>query len=100
MLVATFHDKDEIIKFMDQMAAYKLNKLHLHMGEDEGWRLEIPGLPELTDIGSKRCHDPSEDTCLLMQLGSGPDADSTDVNGYYSVADYTANSKGGYGAPY
>ncbi len=83
-----FHDKDEIIKFMDQMAAYKLNKLHLHMGEDEGWRLEIPGLPELTDIGSKRCHDLSEDTCLLMQLGSGPDANS-EVNGYYSVADYT-----------
>ena len=29
---------------------YKLNKLHLHLTDDEGWRLEIPGLPELTQV--------------------------------------------------
>lgn len=83
-----FHSKDEILKILDQMAAYKLNKLHLHLADDEGWRLEIPGLPELTEIGSKRCHDPKEDTCLLMQLGSGPTGTSK-VDGYYTVAEYT-----------
>ncbi len=83
-----FHSKKELIKIMDQMAAYKLNKLHIHLGDDEGWRLEIPGLPELTEIGSKRCHDPSENTCLLMQLGSGPTGTSA-VDGFYSVQDYT-----------
>ncbi|MBT1443500.1 carbohydate-binding domain-containing protein [Shewanella sp. JM162201] len=82
-----FHSKAFILDVIDQMAAYKLNKLHLHMGDDEGWRLEIDGLPELTDIGSKRCHDLDENTCLLPQLGSGPDADAT-VNGFYSKADY------------
>ncbi|MEZ9594685.1 family 20 glycosylhydrolase [Shewanella sp. 10N.261.52.F9] len=82
-----FHSKQLILDLLDQMAAYKLNKLHLHMADDEGWRLEINGLPELTDIGSKRCHDLSEDTCLLPQLGSGPFSDAK-VNGYYSKADY------------
>ncbi|MCE9685263.1 carbohydate-binding domain-containing protein [Shewanella sp. AS16] len=82
-----FHSKAFILKLLDQMAAYKLNKLHLHMADDEGWRLEIEGLPELTGVGSKRCHDLTEDTCLLPQLGSGPDAD-TEVSGYYSKADY------------
>ena len=82
-----FHSKELLLKIMDQMAAYKLNKLHLHLGDDEGWRLEVNGLPELTDIGSKRCHDLSESRCLLPQLGSGPFG-NTHVDGYYSIEDY------------
>jgi len=38
-------------KLLDVMATYKLNKLHFHLSDDEGWRLEIPGLPELTEVG-------------------------------------------------
>ncbi|MCP4321889.1 MAG: family 20 glycosylhydrolase [Alteromonadales bacterium] len=83
-----FHSKDFILTLLDQMAAYKLNKLHLHLGDDEGWRLEIPSLPELTDIGSKRCFDPSEEHCLISQLGSGVDGTSS-VSGYYSVSEYS-----------
>ncbi len=82
-----FHSKELLLKILDQMAAYKLNKLHLHLGDDEGWRLEVKGLPELTDIGSKRCHDPSESRCLLPQLGSGPHG-NTQVDGYYTLEDY------------
>ena len=82
-----FHSKDFILSLLDQMAAYKLNKLHLHLGDDEGWRLEIPSLPELTDISSKRCFDSQEQNCLISQLGSGVDTNSP-VNGYYSVSDY------------
>ncbi len=82
-----FHSKAFILKLLDQMAAYKLNKLHLHLGDDEGWRLEIPSLPELTEIGGKRCFDPQESHCLIAQLGAGTDENS-EVNGFYSVADY------------
>ncbi|MCD9513753.1 beta-N-acetylhexosaminidase [Photobacterium carnosum] len=82
-----FHSKAVILRTLDQMAAYKMNKFHFHLSDDEGWRVEIPGLPELTDIGSKRCHDLSETTCLLPQLGSGPTSD-TDGSGYYSKQDY------------
>lgn len=82
-----FHSKALVIRLLDQMAAYKLNKFHFHLGDDEGWRLEIPGLPELTDVGSKRCHDLSETTCILPQLGSGPTGEGA-VNGFYTVSDY------------
>ena len=81
-----FRSKEAIMKTIDAMALYKLNVLHLAMTNDEGWRLEIPGLEELTSVGSKRCFDPSEQTCLLTQLGSGPDA----ANGpqFYTRQDY------------
>ncbi|MCH9692071.1 MAG: carbohydate-binding domain-containing protein [Gammaproteobacteria bacterium] len=82
-----FHSKDYVITLLEQMAAYKLNKLHFHLADDEAWRLEIAAVPELTKIGSKRCHDPAELRCLLPSFGSGIDIDSP-ISGYYSQADY------------
>lgn len=86
-MARNFHGKDVTLRLIDNMARYKLNKLHLHLTEDEGWRVQIPGLPELTEIGAKRCFDLSEQHCLLTQLGSGPDANSSG-NGYYSTVDF------------
>ncbi|GMG86743.1 beta-N-acetylhexosaminidase [Biformimicrobium ophioploci] len=82
-----FHTKTMLLKLIDQMAAYKLNKLHLHLSDDEGWRIEIPGLPELTEVGSKRCFDLEENRCLLPQLGSGPDSNNNG-SGFLSTDDY------------
>ncbi|MGJ8691213.1 MAG: family 20 glycosylhydrolase [Thalassotalea sp.] len=82
-----FRDKAFVLSLLEQMSAYKLNKLHLHLGDDEGWRLAIPSLPELTDIGGQRCFDLQEKSCLMPQLGAGLDPTSA-VNGYYTVADY------------
>lgn len=45
-----FYSKEEILKILETMAMYKLNKFHFHLTEDEGWRLEIPGIPELTEV--------------------------------------------------
>ena len=45
-----FQYKESIFKLIDAMATYKLNKLHLHLSDDEGWRLEIPDLPELVEV--------------------------------------------------
>lgn len=86
-MARNFHGKAVTLRLIDHMARYKLNKLHLHLTEDEGWRLEIPGLPELTDIGAKRCFDLTEQRCLLTQLGTGPHATGSG-NGYYSTADF------------
>ena len=82
-----FHSKAFLLNLLEQMGALKMNKLHLHLAEDEAWRLEIPGLPELTDVGAFRCFDPLEQTCLMPQLGSGPFKD-TPVNGYLTTDDY------------
>ena len=46
-----FLPKAEVMRIIDGMAMFKMNKLHLHMADDEGWRLEIPGLKELTEVG-------------------------------------------------
>ena len=86
-LARNFQSKAEILKVINQMGLLKLNKLHLHLGDDEGWRLAISALPELTDIGSKRCFDLKEDTCLQTQLGAGPDG-QPGVNGYLTRSDY------------
>ncbi len=84
----TFHSKAEILKLIEQMAAYKLNKLHLHLGDDEGWRLQIASLPDLTAVGAYRFADIAEKTCLQPQLGADP-ARNAPTNGYLTAADYS-----------
>ena len=51
-----FQPKAEVLRVLDLMARYKLNVLHFHLTDDEGWRLEIPSLPELTTVGARRGH--------------------------------------------
>ncbi|MGP4025563.1 family 20 glycosylhydrolase [Actinomadura sp. 3N407] len=62
-----------IKKFLDLMSFTKLNKLHLGLTNDEGWRLQIPGLPELTGYGSKREFDLKETDALHQGMGSAND---------------------------
>jgi len=81
-----FRTKESVMQTIDAMALYKLNNLHFGLSNDEGWRLEIPGMEELTTVGSRRCFDLLEETCILTQLGSGPDA--SDEPQFYSVADF------------
>lgn len=82
-----FHSKQFVLDLIRQMGAFKLNVLHLHLADDEGWRLEINDLPELTNVGGYRCFDLDEDSCLLPQLGAGNDR-SSQINGYFSREDY------------
>lgn len=47
-----FFTKDEVKKYIDEMARYKFNLLHWHLTDDEGWRIEIKALPKLTQVGA------------------------------------------------
>jgi hexosaminidase len=47
-----FFTKDDVKQFIDQMVKYKYNLLHWHLTDDEGWRIEIKGLPRLTEVGA------------------------------------------------
>lgn len=47
-----FFTKNEVEQFIDEMVKYKFNLLHLHLSDDEGWRIEIKGLPKLTEVGA------------------------------------------------
>ena len=44
----------DVLRFIDLMAFHKLNVLHLHLTDDQGWRLEVPGWPRLTEVGASR----------------------------------------------
>lgn len=47
-----FFTKDEVKQYIDAMVRYKYNILHLHLTDDEGWRIEIKGFPKLTEVGA------------------------------------------------
>lgn len=49
-----FYGKDEVKKIIDVMAAYKMNRFHWHLTEDQGWRIEIKKYPKLTETGAWR----------------------------------------------
>lgn len=51
-----FQPKDEILKLFDIMAMYKMNKFHFHLTDNEGWRLQIPGIEELTSVRKSQFH--------------------------------------------
>jgi hexosaminidase len=83
-----FQNKQQVLKLINLMAVYKLNTLHMHITDDEGWRLEIPSLPELTSVGSKRGHTLNSKGFLPASHGSGPDFGNTAGTGFYTKADY------------
>lgn len=53
-VVRHFMPKEYVLKHIDLMALHKLNVLHLHLTDDQGWRLEIRRYPKLTEIGAWR----------------------------------------------
>ncbi|HEX7303297.1 beta-N-acetylhexosaminidase [Lentzea sp.] len=48
-----FFTPDQVKNYIDQLAAFKINHLHLHLSDDQGWRLEIKSWPQLTNIGGR-----------------------------------------------
>ena len=64
-----FFTVDEVKQYIDQMAQYKINTLHLHLSDDQGWRIEIKAYPRLTDIGA------------ATEVGGGP-------GGFYTQEDF------------
>ena len=49
-----FFNKEEVKKVLDILAFYKMNRFHWHLTDDQGWRVEIPEYPKLTEVGSIR----------------------------------------------
>ncbi len=83
-----FQTKSEVLRLIDLIALYKLNTFHFHLTDDEGWRIEIDGLPELTDFGAKRGHTLSEKNHMPAAYGSGAATDSLYGSGFYTKADF------------
>jgi len=64
-----FFTPNEVKEFIDVLALYKMNMLHLHLADDQGWRIQIDSWPKLTTVGS------------VSEVGAGP-------GGFYSKAEY------------
>ncbi|MCT4356135.1 beta-N-acetylhexosaminidase [Streptomyces sp. Je 1-79] len=64
-----FFTVDQVKRYIDQLALYKVNKLHLHLSDDQGWRIAIDSWPRLATYGGS------------TQVGGGP-------GGYYTKDDY------------
>lgn len=83
-----FQPKSEVLKVLDLMSLYKLNALHLHFSDDEGWRVEIPSLPELTSVGSVRGHTVDNKNNIQPSFGSGGATNVLPGSGHYSKKDF------------
>ena len=66
-----FYSKEKILQVLDVLSLLKLNYFELRLTDDEGWRIEIPDLPELTEIGAKRGYTENERDKLIPAYGSG-----------------------------
>jgi hexosaminidase len=65
-----FFSVDEVKRYIDLIAIYKVNRLHLHLADDQGWRIEITSWPNLTTVGGS------------TEVGGGP-------GGFYTQAQYS-----------
>jgi hexosaminidase len=82
-----FYGPEKIKQIIDYLSFFKINHLDFRITDDEGWRLEIPGLEELTEVGSKRAYTKDEFENLIPMYGSGPDTDSSG-SGYLSRVEF------------
>ena len=82
-----FYSKEKILQVLDVLSLLKLNYLELRLTDDEGWRIEIPDLPELTEIGAKRGYTENERDKLIPAYGSGANG-LKNGNGFFSKNDF------------
>ena len=82
-----YQDADQIVKVIQIMAAYKMNRLQLGISNDEGWRLEIESVPELTDIGGRRQHETTNTSGEVQALYPAWGDDHQTVSGFLSQRD-------------
>ncbi|MCK8495941.1 family 20 glycosylhydrolase [Spirosoma sp. RP8] len=69
-----FFSMDYLHKFVDRLALYKFNKFHLHLTDDQGWRIEIKKYPKLTSEGAWRTFN-NQDSVVLKRAPTNPDFD-------------------------
>jgi hexosaminidase len=75
-----FFSVEFVKKYIDLMAAYKLNNFHWHLTDDQGWRIEIKKYPKLTEVGSQRAQ-----TVIGNYHDRTPQQfDNTPYGGYYT----------------
>ncbi len=78
-----FFTKEEVEKYIDQMAKYKYNTFHWHLTDDNGWRIEIKSLPKLTEVGAWRVPRYGQ----FGERAEPKEGEKATVGGFYTQAD-------------
>lgn len=80
-----FFGKAEVLKLIDALALHRMNVLHMHLTDDQGWRIEIPKFPRLTQVGAWRAGS------RLSEAGPNDPDEATDspsdYGGYFTQSD-------------
>ncbi|WP_100445017.1 beta-N-acetylhexosaminidase [Glycomyces xiaoerkulensis] len=76
-----FQPKDFVLRMIDRAWMHRLNVVHLHLTDDQGWRLEVPSRPELTAVGSWR------DETVVGHALDAAEFDGTPHGGFYTLGD-------------
>lgn len=79
----TFVPKQQVLRLIDNLSRHKINRLHWHLADDEGWRIEIKGLPRLTSIGAFRGGFAGDDSPVKAVYGAWDER----YGGYYTQDD-------------
>jgi hexosaminidase len=77
-----FMPKAAVLRFLDLMAIHRLNVLHFHLTDDQGWRIEVPAFPRLTTVGAWRAG-----SWVGRPPNGTPGHDGRPHGGYYTVDD-------------
>ena len=78
-----FFTKEDVKKYIDNMVKYKYNLLHLHLTDDEGWRIQIKSFPRLTEVGAWRVNKIGQFGTFSQPTATEP----KDYGGFYTQDD-------------
>ncbi len=78
-----FFTKDEVKAYIDELAEYKMNIFHWHLSDDQGWRIEIKNLPNLTEKGAWRARRVGQ----WWQRTPRQEGEPADYGGFYTQED-------------
>ena len=89
-IARNFFTAADLQRLAHLMASYRMNRLHFHFADDEAWRLEIPGLPELTDVGARRGYtlDEKDHLAQIFSGNGSPDDYNGTANGYITRREF------------
>ncbi len=89
-IARNFISYPQMERIVRQMARYRFNRLHFHIVDDEAWRLEIPGLPELTSVGARRGYTTDEHDYLAQLFAGNGDPSTSEgtANGYWTREEF------------
>lgn len=89
-IARNFISLSDLKRHIDLMAYYKMNCMQFHFTDDEAWRVEIPGLPELTQVAARRgCTlDEKEFLAQIFDGNGNPDDPSQSANGFLTRSQF------------